>query len=216
MADRTSTGAAPAAADLLVHGDDERHEPARRRRRRLAVALVLLVAVVLAGVALAREDAPAPQGSSEGPADDVLRLSLDGVFERAQSGSASVELHVQLRNDGSVPVRLLSAGTAGGWRLEVPGGTTLAPGASTVLRLTSSPTCSVLAEMRSSGRSLLVEAAVGSRRRLAVVDLPRAAADAPRLARLRERHLECAAGRAGAASVVARDAGAPVDQPGQR
>lgn len=205
MTDRISTGAAPGGADVLVQGNHERSWHVRRRPGALAGAGVLLVAAVLAGVALARHDRPEPRNSAQGTAEaEVLRLSLDSLFERRRSGSSPGGLHVQLRNDGAAPVRLLSGRTAGGWRLEVRRPTTLAPGASVVLALSPSPTCSVLAEMRSSGRTLLVEAVVGSGRRQAVVvDLTAAPANGGQFDRgLRPTYLDCAPGRPDAGALA--------------
>ena len=97
----------------------------------------------------------------------MLRLSVgDGRGMPRYGPRPRGGLHLQVRNDGPLPVRLVSGSLSPGqWRLELDTPTTLEPGATTVLPLARSGDCSVLAELRSSSAVLRVEAVVASGRR---------------------------------------------------
>lgn len=168
MTERTGAGAAGQAGDVLASGDDRPPWRPDRRATALAGVAVLVAAVLLAGVAVVRQDrAQAARAAQAAAAAEVLRLSIGNGQGMPRYGPRPPGgLHVQVRNDGPTPVRLVSAGLSpGGWRLALDGPTLLEPGASAVFGLSRGEACSGLAELRSSYRVLLVEAVLASGRR---------------------------------------------------
>ena len=152
---------------MLVSGDDRPlRRPGRGTTARGAV-LLLVTLVVLTAALLGHDRAAEVRAARAAAAAEVLHLSLgDGSgLPRHGPRPPGGGLHLELRNDGLAPVRLLSGSVSSGqWRLELDRPVLLGPGETTVLPLSRTARCSPLDELRSYP-VLRVEARVASGRR---------------------------------------------------
>lgn len=168
MTERTPASASAAGPDVLASGDDRPPERPGRSLRALVGGAVLVLALVVGVAASVQQERVEDARAARAAADaEVLRLSLgDGRGMPRYGPRPRGGLHLQVRNDGPTPVRLVAAGLSPGqWRLELDAPALLAPGATTVLPLSRNGDCSVIAELRSSSAVLRLEAVVASGRR---------------------------------------------------
>lgn len=129
----TDPGAGGREVDVLAVGPAPPRGlgPSTRRRLRIVTVLVVVVAAVAAAV-VAREQAEDAERRREARVVDLTVLPGNQVTSRLDGAVATLRLVLKVRNDGPLPVRVLSGGIGGyGVGREV----VLEPGATSSLQL---------------------------------------------------------------------------------